>query len=334
MKSFDKKIKNSQNENRPEARPQHTATGYGHFRELQSLADNSPQSKQLMRTKSLIGKASKNQFLNNPPAQLKALAPGKLNVVGEDHDESKFRREDEKRIRTEHVGGGYWLENEFLLNDQRNCFSAIFSKRKFEYGDPINLRWKQFCAFFVEDCDRRYAWIKDFRKKGNFEITTYPLVLGDLRNSLKHYQQAEIEHSKLDTEDQSSDLHLNVGRLAARINEVLANNYPNDEEFWNNFGGYIGKIKTELNNKSAADIIGLRSEAMQKGAKSDSTQVGIWKIGETHIQQFAPDPDAKYQVLTQAEFNSQYQTDLEHHKRARITANGESKEIKPPPSST
>ncbi|MRW89587.1 hypothetical protein GJ699_06295 [Duganella sp. FT80W] len=352
MKSFDKKVKDSQNGNEREFRPQHTATGYGHLRALQALADNSPQSKQLMRTKSFIAKKSENFTPTITPVQLRALVAGKLNVVGEEHGESDARRELEREICAEHVGGGYWQEGDVLGEDLRNCITICCYDDKRTRGDSPALLVDQFAAFMLKIC-RRYSAFIEAKLEERVSGQQMILVESNIK-ILKEIVQHSVDfyHSYGNMHDVGPKLKLSyfVCNIRDIVSEVI-NDTITSASTSEKFRTAVAGLDEELKRRNKNDIAYERSIHMEQSAASLPPQAGVWKVGDAHISDFVEPANEKYVVRTRDEFNEQFglptvkakddalrrkmkkYNDYKKGKGLRYKETKETKETKPPPSS-
>ncbi|MEM7186251.1 MAG: DUF4157 domain-containing protein [Bacteroidota bacterium] len=120
---------------------------------FQEMADESPQvaylnTVQLMADhyvaqRQAIQQKDKETTSTHPEAfviQLKPLTPGKLNVVGENHEESDRRRDQEIALAAEVVGGKLWTESEFKMSQGPIDKLRGVETTKAAFGDPVHLR--------------------------------------------------------------------------------------------------------------------------------------------------------------------------------------------------
>ncbi len=276
-------------------------------------------------------------LLTNPVTQ-RALAKDKLNVAGEDHDESGARRGAEARFTTEETGGKYWTESDFLVTisiPQEGISGQV-------EADPLLLQWfngLQFLSDFIEGFRQNILalftssveWsIEDFKDKVN-------LVSGTTRNMLDTFE-------KLRSQDPTQRKLLNQQNNISTIEKILAQAevIQRIRVAEASFRGKAAQLASLLRQadpsthrdlvkknfnvtdeldvlirgveilKDAADfklnrrqVSFVRSLNMADAAQKNHTAIGVWKIGEQHAQDIKQGwQNATFNLLTQAEFNA------------------------------
>jgi hypothetical protein len=149
---------------------------------IQEKADKSLQSEYIRQ---LQKKANNNSLTNSLVTlkkdagiiQLKALSKSKLNVVGEQHDETALegRLKIEKVIAKEEAGGDYWDESSFKDRDETffESINIFKGEDKRASADPAILRAAHSCRAAIDGAERllRYISLKKKVDINDNEIT-------------------------------------------------------------------------------------------------------------------------------------------------------------------
>jgi Domain of unknown function (DUF4157) len=177
------------------------------------------------------------------------IEKGKLNLVGEAHDESKPRRDDEKAMLREEYGFApdqYWEENEFL-DDKHN------------YGDPQDLRVLGWAAVMLD----------------SLELNDWDLIF-------KYFLQFEAEVKRF---AQQAPNH----RLIPPANDVINVWNDEDrftpealqESIRKLLEGYLVWL-TPKTSSIFNHVSWQRSMSMLLAVKG-SNKTGVWKVGDGHV---------------------------------------------------
>ena len=269
------------------------------LRAYQEMADVSPQVQQLKKV----------QLMANEQVIQLELDKNSLNVVGEDHDISGGeRRVIEKAYSEEFTGGGYWKENEFKIESDDEEFSA----------DPTAQR-------FLTELQKIYRLSGDFSRAYSFGLASSivnrandrlskltPLILLVERlwtetsdpqypNSLtaEDIEISRIRHAGLQTFRQSLTVlsSMKGQRLNATRRATIKMHY---ERILNARRVMVENVAPE------ADLNRSRSKAMHQAAQSNSMTKGVWKIGESHVDDILNNLNLiyprLYNLVTQDEF--------------------------------
>jgi hypothetical protein len=243
--------------------------------------------------------------------QRKPLVPGKLNVAGENHDDSKARREPERRYSTAYTNGGYWREGEFRAVVP--FWEKLFSNPKL--GDPLLLR----AEFIV----------------GQLKEKTLPLYLQPIANGEVPIDM-QVGPLALAWEVVQEKLLKDIGQVRNAVDRALDDPGERDEaQRALQFKGQLETIIEDLKGDATAAAVlpsvqraiktfeddvarreatqdqamMARSVAMHKAAKSAHAAglTGLWKVGDQHIEQMRTQQAVKYELLTKAEFNADFE---------------------------
>jgi Domain of unknown function (DUF4157) len=244
-----------------------------------------------------------------PILQLKVVK-GKLNVVGEDHAESKLkgRRDKEKAIAENVVGGKYWLEYQFKdpgwTGDTR--------------GDSTYLRAKHLVAFII---DFAGFFIKDYSKYSKMDknakaqnlagmnlplyaiINHYDMIADTVKLRDNSYESWSDQPSLQDAFDACREIVDKAKQWKG--NPSLDPDVSSWEKLIHKASGAIGSATSDAVSTE-------RSKHMAKTAATASERwvgapVGIWKVGQDHINDIMKDNKKRSYILTtQSEFNKDY----------------------------
>lgn len=270
---------------------------------VQQRADGSPRVRQLQALQ---------RMADGSVLQLKAFARGKLNVAGENHDESGGRREREAAISHQDVGGGYWTEDEFQVNvngtqvraDPKilNFLSGLHGLRRLwnvlentklpaEYIPHLATTSLQATGPLIDLVSRLYAESMGDRYSGGAGLSVEQGQERDRVNAVRygHFDAATASLHALASADPYS-----------RDKKALV-----EEQF-----GQFKVAAVAMTDKVMEDngLIVLRSKAMHNAAVAMAGSVGVWKIGQRHvddIKKIDADPSA-YNLMTQGDFNDEY----------------------------
>jgi len=244
---------------------------------------------------------------NNASAlQLKALAAGKLNVVGETHKDSDKRRNSEKAIAKRVVGGGYWTEAEFRIGKEQNPLQFMFQSDNRKYGDSSALLVEMNAAMLAEGAVRwskytgDYPSLEEDAKKG----------LEKAARALYRFGEAAVIHNNRikDAANKKDSLVKDVSKLLTIFKAI---GERTDESICSGLGKAGEAVSAHLGGRSSDDISKERSVHMDSSAESD-VKKGVWKVGDDHIAQIKAVKTGAYEILSKAEFNTEYSDELKN----------------------
>jgi hypothetical protein len=249
-----------------------------------------------VQCKDAEGKGFVNKIDLKKTSQLK-LDPDRLNVVGEKHDESDRRRDVEKRFISDKAKtDNYWLEDQFKIEKDG----------KEEYGDPVELRLLYFVEYAIF---YKKKLLESIAKE--FEVVD---ILQDYRcavaNILGTQKMAKCCSDPLGT-DLADYISNSFAEKVFRIPNLKQMKIEEIKQKINDFCAwveYIGKMAS-VADEGKLSFSFLRSVAMHNAANSAYNKKGVWKVGDDHvvdIQKFIKEK-RKYNLVTQKEFNQEYQ---------------------------
>lgn len=213
------------------------------------------------------------------------LTKGKLNVVGEMHKESEPRRKAERDMVKEKIGSkNYWLEDEFQTGKGKNKHIA----------DPFELRFlqnlnilKDASEQFGTNLNPCFAHFKVMFKNLNKNKDGKELS----KDRKKYYKELEK------TINQWSEFAYDRSRVNTVVNEAFPDIQRNIAE---SEGFAVDEVEGRDNIGKA------RSIKMHEAANIEAAnQVGVWKIGQQHIEDMEELGDKEYEVTPKDEFDAE-----------------------------
>ena len=295
------------------------------------FADNRPEAMQFKQLQ---------EAANNSEAvlQLKKLQSGVLNVVGEHHTESNNRRDQEKSIASQEVGGEYWTESEFRIRKRKlmEFYTKGSDQDPRAFGDPIMLRIAESLRYVEKannDFEKNWiAWIRDdLREDELIEIkNALQSILVDCKTHLIAAYELLVQAGKNEERNAYTEMQefqmmqmgkhivktktyfLDVAEVwkAKDLGNLIATDYL---KLFKKFSYKIDLLCISAGNLGATDldtVSELRSDAMDKGAEKGKNQVGVWKIGYKHVgdikRKMEEEETKNYQLIDREEFNDEY----------------------------
>ncbi len=280
------------------------------------------------------------EMMNNRPAliQLKKLQSKKLNVVGENHKESNERREQEKSLAKQEVGGEYWIENEFRIRKRKllEMYAKGSESDPRAFGDPIYLRIAESLMYveaakgaFIENWKN---WIKEDQEEGELAQFKFELqkILVDCKTHLNEAfrlgtQALNNEESKehdvaqgfymeqiRKTIEETRTYFLKMAEIwkAENLSKLIEIGFPDQFKEFSNQIDILCISAKQLGGGNFDVVRQRRSDAMDKGAEKGKSQVGVWKIGYEHVQdikeKMEEDEAKDYELIDRKEFNEEY----------------------------
>jgi hypothetical protein len=273
-------------------------------RRLQQEANHSPRVRQLQALQHMA---------DGSVLQMKAFSPAVLNVAGEDHNESNARRAREEYVTHWVTDGGYWTEPDFqvtvngaqvdadpkLLRFLRNLhvLSRLWNTLATTRLSPefIPGRARDLWALTSPVIDliaNEYAGSVGDRYSGGAALSVEQGQTRD-RINLDRYNQFNLARQALRG---LKDLHPYAAEQRANVRQLL-------EQFQTSALAMVQNVMGREN----LDV--LRSNAMHQAAEAKSNSVGVWKIGESHVDDIRRNLQGTpptYNLMTQQEFNDEY----------------------------
>ncbi len=202
------------------------------------------------------------------------IEAGKLNLVGEDHEESGPRRPSEKEM----------LQKKYHFSSTQYWTEANFKLPNNTYGDPKDLRVLHAAKFMlVPNSDLKTDQYNFFNYFNMF------------KNEIKEYEEQR--------QPAGDDLVTNATSIINSIPEWLAPDADLKEQLkkWRN------SIELMLRSyPRSVNVQQKRSEYMLRAA-GDSSETGVWKVGDFHITDMRPMPHPDNITLTsQTDFNQEF----------------------------
>lgn len=234
-------------------------------------------------------------------AQLKPLSKGKLNVIGENHNESDARREQERTfVMDETSGGDYWEEEQFKIVVQGQETEA----------DP--LIYKVLADMHRIETLARHAIIKI--KEEDKDTAEEKRTKMNNMARLAHAQWSHIEGipytgnlsaEQVETRDKLMKERVQkMDDCVTAVNNVCDGSLnadkaaPTVKAFTTTMKGVMEEPKL---NK-------LRSKAMHEAAEGAAAKKGAWKVGDFHISDIETLLEGAapgYNLMTRGEFNDE-----------------------------
>jgi hypothetical protein len=302
---------------------------------MQEMADKSDRVTQAKVMQQVADTSAMNKS-NAMVTQLK-LQKGVFNVAGENHDESKKRRDEEQLFAMfAAMSGNYWQESEFKL-ERENGSSRLGDRAYLRAGHSVQLVFD-----YHDDYSANLgALIEEIPKKKR-TVTFKKLVgtmikMAERREHFLHEAVAELQREETVEKnnkwvgiknilDSLTELQLDVDALeeAGSYEDLIGKtdilrqaNQKFTQTIQQAFNVYgitkQGEINERLSAKRDVYIHKSASLARNLGIK------GVWKIGQDHVDGIKKlGEEIKYNLVTQDEFNQEYEEDnLEHEEQLR-----------------
>lgn len=255
------------------------------------------------------------QNISHAVIQRVDLSKDKLNIVGEDHNESGGeRRGIEKGFCTEFTAGPYWMENEFNVDvDDRNVSADPTVYRLLTTLHSIH----RLSSRFDSNYDKfSYATFLPL-------VVRYCLLLNPLIGLAEQYwQQSEgvaypgpLTPEQLETRDARLNIRFaalqrfkhSLNLLKRMANKKLTEKERNVVAEHFVIAAHARQQMTQ-NLMASNPLDKLRSKSMHEAGQQQAGTKGVWKIGESHVDDIKhnlPDIAApQYHLMTQQQFNA------------------------------
>lgn len=284
------------------------------------------------------------------PTVQRELEPGKLNIVGEIHEESDPRRDREEAMLQGF--GPYWMEFEFKHTTDSGT----------RHGDPLDLSALQRMAFLAHTLailgeQVRIALLKlkgarasevptnDLPEIRTMMTSIIELQIVELVNDLNNWRATKPKPKDANFIHEGFALCVNMGKAfaayvgifqreetkrgkpAASLNTfnrgivawkkwvaelLLSQDYDVGDPSGAKQDPYSGSqgVVQQLTGERSLAMYMTAEEAVEKKSLK-----GVWKVGETHVQDMTKKlqgrPSARIAITTRAEFNEAYQAWLQ-----------------------
>lgn len=250
------------------------------------------------------------------PAQLVEWSKNKLNVVGEQHLESGEQRAEERKYFHALVGGVYLEENELMVQSKNAQGNATQTP-----ADPTVLRALTGLHDIVQrlhDLNRddppSAESILNYGFRLHISVTPLiDLVLGHWQDSQGVRYPGNLSQQETATRDNHhagrfaalQTIKTDLNTLAALKNQkISAEVRARAIELYNQIRAQIRLLTPNLMEKANLDK--LRSKRMHEAANTHANLVGVWKIGNDHVDDILQHGDKwgprKYNLVTKAQF--------------------------------
>jgi hypothetical protein len=321
---------------------------------LHELAHNAEKSGPSQYLSGLQRKANGHAFQSvaGHVMQLASLSSSKLNVAGEDHEESGPRRAEEAALGAEKAGSAnYWREGEFLdaagtgpadsyelrydqilqfgLTLQFDGLAGLAKDSAlddFGYGDlrSIGLMRNALDLFYVDDMDAyatagadalRIATAKalvDYRDKVVVAATNLQALMDALVEKHTHEQEDIFAGLSLDGPSEEPQepvpkiMQLDYGKLQAELadDDAVKADLATLGQTFELLAATVRGADKKF-GITGRNVSNERSVEMHAAASAQRHLRGLWKIGNQHAADLDKYWFKKYNLLTQAEFNSE-----------------------------
>lgn len=229
-------------------------------------------------------------------AVIQKLETEKLNVVGEDHDESNARRDRERAYCMSVAPDGYWLEHEFQHEGQ--------------WGDDVLLR----AISLLRKAAQAWQDIVSLLMTPMEDNLEKKRVVGNrFREHIGYIHPSTIQNAFAKQngtwERMVENYAKNYGGAYASLKKYM-NDETTDDDVTNNMLGIVLDVnKLTARFSEDEDLDRERSEHMHRVANraQEAGKRGVWKVGDSHIfdmliiSSFRAN---KYHLESQAEFNA------------------------------
>ena len=270
--------------------------------------------------------------------QAKRLEDTRLNVVGEDHNESESRRKLEKQIAERDAGGGYWTEEQFRFYPFGNQEGEKADAAGVS-GDPHVYRIAHRLQYIKKHATVLNTYAETAKKLEQLQVVMskkydkgYKVAFNNLsrffNGTIDELEEIDRELTLLQGDKQEQDL-LDEYREAiqsiersiplamtqwrnARDTAGVIGKDKENEELWKRFRSEIEALVTtademvrtgETQFGSAQEIMQRRNIVMNTAAKVSATRKGVWKIGNQHATDIqARQKPLPYNLMTRDEF--------------------------------
>ncbi|CAM4280887.1 hypothetical protein [Pseudoalteromonas ostreae] len=223
---------------------------------------------------------TKRKKLSNKPIQLK-INPSKLNLVGEDHDESEKRRSKEFGIWARETSdkGVYRLENELLRNDMGGK----------EIGDPTHLRMiNRLMEYDQHISDLQNDKVPATPEGLNIVIENGENLIGELEIEFINWNynfQENVVVGEKGLPEPPVAIAIKIAEITKSYMRMKADKGKFNRQgkrLWQLREALLDVVKLE-SKENFRSLVRRRSMAMHKAANKNSGKIMLWKVGENHI---------------------------------------------------
>jgi len=265
--------------------------------------------------------------------QLASLVKDRLNVAGENHDESNIRRQRERDVALVKTGSGnYWQENQFTKTAESKepadpyelryeqilqfgltfPFSTLAAVKKEEYLEHlmyddaiIEAIEKALATFYADDLE---AYGQEIEMYG--DRTMRAVWIAGLRRVILHHCSRVKGFVKDFREKSTSEEDIFVSIDYVKVEQLMKESAPLDKslneiiEGLNELNKALLKAKEDF-DLGSRDVSLERSEVMHKIAQTRADSLGLWKVGEEHADDMKHKEERQYNLLSRSEFNDE-----------------------------
>lgn len=289
----------------------------------------------VMGSKALQFGNEKHIAVNNVPIQrmspviqmVTPLVTGRLNVVGEDHNETAGRLAREQLYCKTYSGSSsYWTESSFRTR-KYSLWSDFFEDKR-PRADPFKDRFEHALLkadstnFWhyntpaptqpdIDHIDNNRAALPNLIRNGTQRFShDLVVMISNLENDTDGFEltpQAKLAHIALKGDVTALyDQAAVCIRLLSTIGSPIAGIITALDLMWAN----LRTLKTSYGALRTDPEVRLsRSNAMHTAAEARHAEAGVWKVGDRHREDMANDPNPKsYNLVDRAAFNADYNT--------------------------
>ena len=267
--------------------------------------------------------------------RVEGLATDRLNVVGEDHNESNDRRNEEREACRLLVGGGYWTEPDFNVQVGNQQVSADPEELRFKAGlhtiyrvtngfagvrtpeGPMNLA-AQTLALLTPTftmLDGYYRSAHAVAYPGNLNGVVLQARNTDLalRNSYVLAMRDQLlalaamsEEGKAKIAEKNGDSKVDDSE-AGRAARIAAIRLKKNKIKGHHDAFVLARNELLVDLPTVRELDNSRSSYMHAAAQQKVATIGVWKIGQDHVvdirRDFTGAVAPRYHLLSQDEYN-------------------------------
>lgn len=246
--------------------------------------------------------------VNGTPVQRK-VEKDKLNIIGEDHAESEKVRTDEQEFARKELGldgkrpaaSFYWLEHEFSKKasaEQPHEFGFALGVKFNEYGDRPDLKARQHMLYLDRDLAlvqgylQTNVWPEGEKQKAPARIVGHArsaqIVLQLLTESFSERDDAKNVIAQGDVIDLFGGMITSCKALQTQSTEDLASLRVRLRRLMKAVGDELATGREGDAMKTAISTMAEQRSAHMFDIAAESQRVGVWKVGEDHIDHMMP----------------------------------------------
>jgi hypothetical protein len=286
-----------------------SAQSSGTAAHTQRLADGSPQVRQ---------QQALQRMADGAVLQLKPFSSAVLNVAGEDHTVRNPRRAREEYVTHWVTNGPYWTEHDFQVTAAGAQVGAdpqilLFLRNMHELSNLWRTLVTSTLPASYAPARAQQLWILT-SPLINLVANNYASSVGD-----RYSGGAALTQGQGQTRDSINLVRFNHFQSAAQALQQLHNLHPYQRAQKAVVENWLVQFQTSAvamvqNLMEKPDLDVLRSKAMHDAAETRSNTVGVWKIGQSHVNDIKRTMPGQptYNLMTEDEFNDEYHR-LDYH---------------------